>query len=94
MSAKTWSWRGRVVGPHTVELAEPLPAQTSEVEVVARERTSTARSPKSATPGKSPDAIHLATAMLIGADVFLAGDAQLERCTEVHVVTIDAASHS
>jgi len=27
--------KGRVVGPQTVELAEPLPEQTSEVEVVA-----------------------------------------------------------
>ena len=31
--------KGRVVGPQTVELDEPLPAQTSEVEVVARIRT-------------------------------------------------------
>jgi len=32
--------KGRVVGPHTVELDEPLPEQTSEVEVVARIKTS------------------------------------------------------
>jgi len=31
--------KGRVVGPKTVELAEPLPEQTSEVEVVARVKT-------------------------------------------------------
>jgi hypothetical protein len=28
--------KGRVVGPSTVELAEPLPDQTSEVEVLVR----------------------------------------------------------
>jgi hypothetical protein len=32
--------KGCVVGPKTVELAEPLPEQTSEVEVVARVKTS------------------------------------------------------
>ena len=32
--------KGRVVGPQTVELAEPLPEQTSEVEVVARVKAS------------------------------------------------------
>jgi hypothetical protein len=32
--------KGRVVGPQTVELAEPLPDQTSEVEVIARVKTS------------------------------------------------------
>lgn len=31
--------KGRVVDPKTVELAEPLPELTSEVEVVARVRT-------------------------------------------------------
>jgi hypothetical protein len=31
--------KGRVVGPQTVELDQPLPAQTSEVEVVARVKT-------------------------------------------------------
>jgi len=32
--------KGRVVGPQTVELAEPLPEQTSEIEVVVRVKTS------------------------------------------------------
>lgn len=31
--------KGRVVGPHTVELAEPLPDETSEVEVIAHVKT-------------------------------------------------------
>lgn len=31
--------KGRVVGPQTVELAEPLPEQTSEVEVIAHVKT-------------------------------------------------------
>ena len=31
--------KGRVVGPQTVELAEPLPEQTREVEVIARVKT-------------------------------------------------------
>jgi predicted nucleic acid-binding protein len=39
---------------------------------------------------RSPDAIHLATAILIGADVFLSGDAGLARCTEMNVVTLTA----
>jgi hypothetical protein len=33
---KTVIIKGRVVGPSTIELSEPLPAQTREVEVVAR----------------------------------------------------------
>jgi predicted nucleic acid-binding protein len=37
---------------------------------------------------RSPDAIHLATAILLEADVFLTGDARLERCTEVRVVVL------
>jgi predicted nucleic acid-binding protein len=36
---------------------------------------------------RSADAIHLATAILIGADVFLSGDERLERCTEIRVVS-------
>jgi hypothetical protein len=31
--------KGRKVGPHTVELDQPLPEQTSEVEVLARIKT-------------------------------------------------------
>ncbi|MGO9837139.1 MAG: type II toxin-antitoxin system VapC family toxin [Polyangiaceae bacterium] len=34
---------------------------------------------------RSPDAIHLATAIDGGADVFLTGDAALARCTEIAV---------
>lgn len=37
---------------------------------------------------RSPDAIHLATAILLESDVFLTGDARLERCTEVRVVVL------
>lgn len=37
---------------------------------------------------KTPDAIHLATAMVQNADVFLTGDAQLRNCAEVHVELI------
>lgn len=32
--------KGRVVGPRTVELDKPLPAQTSEVQVLAHIKTS------------------------------------------------------
>lgn len=39
---------------------------------------------------RSPDAIHLATAILLDADVFLTGDARLERCTEIRVVVLTA----
>lgn len=34
---------------------------------------------------RSPDAIHLATAIDEGADVFITGDAALARCTEIAV---------
>lgn len=34
---------------------------------------------------RSPDAIHLATAINEGADVFITGDAALARCTEIAV---------
>jgi uncharacterized protein len=34
---------------------------------------------------KTPDAIHLASAILAGATAFLAGDRNLARCTEVRV---------
>jgi predicted nucleic acid-binding protein len=37
---------------------------------------------------RTPDAIHLATAILIDADVFLSGDADLARCTDIRVVTL------
>jgi predicted nucleic acid-binding protein len=37
---------------------------------------------------KAPDAIHLATAIDDGADVFLTGDATLQRCTEVKVEVV------
>ena len=36
----------------------------------------------------SADAIHLATAILIGADVFLTGDEVLKRCTDIRVVIL------
>jgi predicted nucleic acid-binding protein len=39
---------------------------------------------------RSPDAIHLATAILVEADVFLTGDVRLERCTEISVVLLTA----
>ena len=39
---------------------------------------------------RSADAIHLATAILIGAEVFLTADAGLSRCTEIRVVTLTA----
>jgi len=38
----------------------------------------------------SADAIHLATAILVGADVFLTGDDPLKRCTEMNVVVLTA----
>ncbi|HKQ71933.1 MAG TPA: type II toxin-antitoxin system VapC family toxin [Polyangiaceae bacterium] len=40
---------------------------------------------------RSPDAIHLATAIETGVDVFLTGDASLARCTEVHVDVLPPA---
>ena len=39
---------------------------------------------------RSPDAIHLATAILVGAEVFLTGDARLQRCTEIRVAILTA----
>lgn len=39
---------------------------------------------------RTPDAIHLATAILIDADVFLSGDGGLARCTDIRVVTLTA----
>jgi uncharacterized protein len=40
---------------------------------------------------RTPDAIHLATAVLVGADAFLTGDDDLKRCTEVRVEIVTAA---
>lgn len=37
---------------------------------------------------RAPDAIHLATAILFEADTFLSGNAALERCSELKVVTL------
>ena len=37
---------------------------------------------------KTPDALHLATGILEKADVFLTGDQQLQRCTEIQVEVI------
>ena len=34
---------------------------------------------------KTPDALHLATAILVGANVFLTGDKALTRCTQIMV---------
>ena len=39
---------------------------------------------------RSPDAIHLATALLIEANVFLTADARLARCAEMRVVVLTA----
>ncbi len=39
---------------------------------------------------RSPDAIHLATAIDEGADVFITGDAALARCTEIAVDVLTA----
>ena len=39
---------------------------------------------------RTPDAIHLATAIEEHADVFLTGDDDLKRCTEVKVETLQA----
>lgn len=41
---------------------------------------------------KTPDALHLATAIIVGADVVLTGDHQFERCTEVSIEVITAHS--
>jgi len=41
---------------------------------------------------KTPDAIHLATAMIQAADVFLTGDAALKRCPGLQVVVLDPAA--
>lgn len=38
---------------------------------------------------KTPDAIHLATALVQAADVFLTGDAGLTRCPGLQVVVLD-----
>jgi len=38
---------------------------------------------------KTPDAIHLATALVQAADVFLTGDAGLRRCPGLRVVVLD-----
>jgi predicted nucleic acid-binding protein len=40
---------------------------------------------------RSPDAIHLATAIDSGADVFITGDAPLARCTEITVDVLTPA---
>lgn len=40
---------------------------------------------------RSPDAIHLATAIDGGADVFITGDASLARCTEITVDVLTPA---
>src|SRR5438105_3515230 len=34
---------------------------------------------------RAPDAVHLATALLVGVDVFLTGDRNLERCPDLDV---------
>ena len=39
---------------------------------------------------KTPDAIHLATALVDKADTFLTGDGQLKRCPGLNVVVLDA----
>lgn len=40
---------------------------------------------------KSPDALHLATALQIQASAFVTGDATLARCSDVNVVVVVAA---
>ena len=40
---------------------------------------------------KTPDAIHLASAMLSSADVFLTNDVSLRRCKEINVVILGIA---
>jgi predicted nucleic acid-binding protein len=37
---------------------------------------------------RSVDAVHLATAIVDGSDIFLTGDQRLERCTDVNVVVL------
>lgn len=39
---------------------------------------------------KAPDAIHLASAIHIGASAFVTADAALQRCVEAHVVLLTA----
>lgn len=41
---------------------------------------------------RTPDAIHLATAIESHADSFLTGDAALVSCTELHVVVLPSAT--
>jgi predicted nucleic acid-binding protein len=44
------------------------------------------------TASASPDAIHLATAIHDGADVFLTGDAAFARCSEIVVDVLSPAA--
>jgi uncharacterized protein len=40
---------------------------------------------------KTPDALHLASALVVGADVVLTGDRQLERCRELPIEVVAAS---
>lgn len=41
---------------------------------------------------RTPDALHIATAILNGCDVFLTNDAALSRCTEIKVEVLNVAN--
>ena len=60
---------------------------STEVEVleITREVVEKATELRAILNVKTPDALHLATAIISGAKVFLTGDKALARCTEIAV---------